>query len=131
MVVEHLRQQIGRVLGLDASLGIDEGQGLFDLGMDSLMAVELKNRLEASLGRTLPATLAFDYPTLRGLADFLVNQLFPGVPASASEPEADAPSARLLNEIRGLSDDQLEALIDTELDSLIGGQGIDSEDGLR
>ena len=131
VLVEHLREQIARVLGLDASLGIEEGQGLFDLGMDSLMAVELKNRLELSFG-PLPATLAFDYPTLKDLADFLVGHLFPDTPPpSRPEPEADTRAAGLLDKIQGLSDEQLGALIDAELDALIGREGIDREGGPR
>ena len=42
-----------------------------DLGLDSLMAVQLRNRLGASLGRTLPVSLAFNYPTLGELTAFL------------------------------------------------------------
>jgi len=121
LVGAHLREQVGRVLGLDASVALDEEQGLFDLGMDSLMAVELKNRLEASVGHALPATIAFDYPTLGTLAGFLAGEIVPGGDASAA-PEAGAPAettGQLVEEIRALSDDELAALIDAELKSLI------------
>ncbi|WP_155763138.1 type I polyketide synthase, partial [Mycobacterium colombiense] len=48
-----------------------------DLGTDSLMAVELRNRLHSQFGGafTINATAVFDYPTIGGLAEYLANQL--------------------------------------------------------
>ncbi|HTM85039.1 MAG TPA: beta-ketoacyl reductase, partial [Mycobacterium sp.] len=60
-----------------------------DLGTDSLMAVELRNRLHSQFGGafTINATAVFDYPTIGGLAEYLAGQL----PASDS-PSADTES---------------------------------------
>ena len=45
------------------------------LGLDSLMALELRNRLEASLGITLPAALVWAYPTISALAEALCERM--------------------------------------------------------
>ena len=50
---------------------VDAERGLFDMGLDSLMALDLRSRLEAGVGRSLPSTLAFNYPTAVALAAFL------------------------------------------------------------
>ncbi|MDT5363055.1 MAG: hypothetical protein QOC69_4817, partial [Mycobacterium sp.] len=62
-----------------------------DLGTDSLMAIELRNRLHSQFGGafTINATAVFDYPTIGGLADYLVGQLSD----SESPPEAAQPVA--------------------------------------
>ncbi|MEZ4867754.1 MAG: type I polyketide synthase [Caldilineaceae bacterium] len=67
-LIAHVQEQVGFVLGLAAP---DLEQGFNEMGMDSLMALELKKRLEASLKLALPATLAFEYPTIQILASHL------------------------------------------------------------
>ncbi len=74
LVLEFLRDAVAEVTRIDAS-EIREEAGFFDLGMDSLMAVELRRRLEQSVGRELPATLAMDYPRLTDVADYLLGDV--------------------------------------------------------
>ncbi|NEO74659.1 acyl carrier protein, partial [Moorena sp. SIO3H5] len=50
--------------------------GFFDMGMDSLMAVDLKRRLELSLQQSLSTSLAFNYPTIEKLAQYLLTKIF-------------------------------------------------------
>jgi hypothetical protein len=66
-------------------------QGFFDLGMDSLMAVELKNRLEAELGVTLPLIRLIQGPSVSELATWLAEQLGGDEKGAASAPSASAP----------------------------------------
>ncbi len=120
LMMSHLQEQAGRVLGLDAGRSIDPHQPLQELGMDSLMAVELRNALGASLARSLPATLLFDYPTL----DDLAGHLLPDVAPTPAEPKADeshaVANAAAMADVASLSEDEAEALLLAELAELKG-----------
>lgn len=76
VLITHLRAELAKVLGFSSPEQIGSRRKLFDLGIDSLMAVELKNRLESSLKCTLPNTILFDYPTLDALVDYLLEDVF-------------------------------------------------------
>jgi acyl carrier protein len=109
----------GGVLKFAPSQLPDLHQGFFDMGMDSLMAVELKNRLEIILGRSFPATLVFEHPTIDSLARHLIGQvLFPGSTVAARAARKAEYAVPDLSEIKKLPEGELEALINRELDSL-------------
>jgi myxalamid-type polyketide synthase MxaE and MxaD len=84
-VLAHVREQTVRVLQLPPNRALDPDRGLKELGLDSLMAVELRNRLQASTGRALPTTLAFDHPTVTALARYLAQEVLELEPV---EPDA-------------------------------------------
>jgi myxalamid-type polyketide synthase MxaB len=69
----HVRLVVKKILGLSTSQVLNDSQGFFESGMDSLMAVELKNQLQADIGHgyPLPPTLVFDNPTIRDLVKYL------------------------------------------------------------
>jgi acyl carrier protein len=71
---EHLRNAVSQTMRLEPAQ-IREEASFFDLGMDSLMAVELRKRLEKDLGRPLPATLAIDHPRLTDAAQYLLTEV--------------------------------------------------------
>jgi len=89
LLMRHLREQLGSVLRLDPSR-IDPRTPLSSLGMDSLMSLELRNRLEASLALRLSATLLFTYPTTVSLSEYLLDRL-DVPPPPAREPPPAAP----------------------------------------
>ncbi|MEU4541674.1 type I polyketide synthase, partial [Streptosporangium sp. NPDC023825] len=75
-VLEDLvRDQLAVVLGFADASALDDGISFQELGFDSLMAVEFRNRLSQVTGMRLPATLIFDYPTQAVLVPFLSGEL--------------------------------------------------------
>ncbi|MFF2332011.1 KR domain-containing protein, partial [Streptomyces sp. NPDC058103] len=70
-----VRSQMATVRGLDGSASVDLARPFRELGFDSLMAIEFRNRLASVAEQRLPATLVFDYPTPDAVVDFLRRQL--------------------------------------------------------
>jgi hypothetical protein len=78
---------------------LDARKGFFEFGMDSLTSLQLRRRLEQALGRPLPSTLAFNYPTIEALASYLSWTPVPdAVPAPAPVPPPDPPAAPVFDE---------------------------------
>ncbi|ELS04099.1 polyketide synthase family protein [Xenococcus sp. PCC 7305] len=75
---EHIREQIAKVLGFPDPEEIDTQENFADLGMDSLMAVEFKNNLQASFGDAISLTATFDYPNIELLTEYIEGELFEG-----------------------------------------------------
>jgi len=117
----RIREEVARVIGSAAPDRIGSRQRLFDLGVDSLMAVELKNRLEALSGRPLRATLVFDHPTVEALADHLGAVLGFGDGGGISPVTGVADTGT--GDLDGLSEDDLNRLLDErmeDIDRLLG-----------
>ncbi|MET8244301.1 SDR family NAD(P)-dependent oxidoreductase, partial [Streptomyces sp. NPDC005202] len=72
-VLALVREEASRALGLRSAESVRPDQPLRELGMDSVTAVELRNRIGARLGARLPATLLFDHPTPARLAEYLLT----------------------------------------------------------
>jgi acyl transferase domain-containing protein/short-subunit dehydrogenase/acyl carrier protein len=70
-----VRAAARKELGLSSGRPMPADLPLQELGLDSLMALELRNILAQAMGRPLSATLLFDYPTIRGLAGYLLSLL--------------------------------------------------------
>ena len=114
IVAAYLRERAATVLGLDNAGAIDRQIPLGELGMDSLLAVELRNTLSRALQAPLPATLLFDHPTLDRLTAFISDHVLElpsesSAPAPATLPPADG--AQLLAGIAELSDEDVDRLL--------------------
>ena len=125
LLIAHIQTEVGLVLGLEASERPEPQQGFFEMGMDSLMAVELANRLEATLGESLSSTLAFDYPNVEKVAQHLAQDVLSLEMAQSAEPQAQVKikdaSAGLVSNIKELSEDELSGLINQRLEALLKG----------
>jgi acyl carrier protein len=96
MVGETVDRRIGEVLGLGPADEVEPDRSLRDLGFDSLLAVELRNRLALDTGLRLPATLVFDHPTPRQLGRHLAERMSGVAPASDPMTELDRLEGTLL-----------------------------------
>ncbi|MCR6490825.1 type I polyketide synthase [Amycolatopsis sp. OK19-0408] len=81
LVVDLVRGHVADVLGLADAAEIGPAARFLELGVDSLTGVELRNRINASLGLSLPATLVFEQPTVLDVAQAAVAGFAPAAPA--------------------------------------------------
>jgi acyl carrier protein len=119
-----VQQQLAKVMGVSDPDQIDPGEPLFNMGLDSLMALELMVLLEKNLGITLTESLVFEHPTIEELVRYFLGVLFPAQasasPAAAAapvaaaspspppaDPSADAAWSEQLQQVAALSDDEL------------------------
>ncbi|MBA6433411.1 SDR family NAD(P)-dependent oxidoreductase [Streptomyces sp. GMR22] len=89
-LTELVRTHAATVLGHDSPDLVEDDHAFLELGITSLTAVEIRNRLNLATGLNLPATLLFDHTTPAALAAHLRAQLVPGAPDSAPQAEAAA-----------------------------------------
>jgi len=114
LVVEQIRRDAGRVLGLKNLELLPNNKPLNDLGLDSVMAVELRNAIRAAVGRNLPATLLFDYPTVDALTNYICRSVLELEETPAPAPHATQQVSAgddLLQQIEGLDDEEIDRLL--------------------
>jgi acyl transferase domain-containing protein/acyl carrier protein len=120
-ILEVLQQQVAGVVGRELGQALDPHTGFFELGMDSLMALEFRTRLQTHFDVLLPSTISFDCPTIATLTDYLLAQLSPPMPTPTeltSEPADAAGTGQLL---QSLSETELLELIDQEYATWVTG----------
>jgi len=108
------------VVGFSMDRQIDPRTPLVELGLDSLMAVDLRNQLGRALGHRFPATLLFDYPAIGSLVEMIGAEVFGLVlsdqpKANIQKSSAYGENDDLLDVIEGLDDESLDRLLAARL----------------
>lgn len=117
LLTNYVRSQVAKILNLKTPELIGLRERFFDLGIDSLMAIELKNIFESSLGCSVRSTVLFDYPTLETLVNYLIEDVLSidfeltSTPLRNSEEELSASLSEM-------AQDELALLLSEKLSSL-------------
>ena len=125
ILIDRIQTQVVQILKLNpAEFKLE--RGFADLGMDSLMAIELRNRLEKSLNISLPLALVFEYPTVKQLANYIATNIFNWQQnLSQNLPITEDRSSEFLATIEQLNEAEVQAAIAqemAELERLIKGE---------
>ncbi|AKT41320.1 hybrid non-ribosomal peptide synthetase/type I polyketide synthase [Chondromyces crocatus] len=139
-LLTHLQRRIADLLHLDGGTLPEANQGLFGMGLDSMMTLELRSRLELEASQPMPATLLFTYPTIDALTRYLLGELYsaplvatsiPSPPPASPPPNtpvvatlfstaSSSPDDAQESALHDLSESELAQLLDDELASILG-----------
>ena len=129
VLIELVGEMVLDIFGLDRQRSIPPDQNLTTLGMDSLLAIQLSNRLKTSFASAVPSTLTFQYPTIEGIADYLLNTLStptgethpPGADVPVDAGDAASESGRPLDSRKAQTIlANLDQLSDRDVEALLG-----------
>ncbi len=115
-MIGHICELTAGLLGLDAE-DIEPDRPLQELGLDSVTAVEMVERVGKAIGHDIPGTLLFDYPTIEGMSRHILDDLLAtevAAPSSGSAPAASLTPAQVAE----MSDADVEQALLDELDDL-------------
>jgi malonyl CoA-acyl carrier protein transacylase len=114
---KEVLQQVTSILGLRPSQTLAIKQGLFEVGLDSLMAIELRSRLQSLVGKPLSATLVFDYPSVEKMVEYLATEVLSLTFDTVDTSSVDKQDTIMSDNLETLSDSELEALLMKEMAS--------------
>lgn len=117
-IEEYLVQQAARVLRMDPS-SLDLQQPLINFGLDSIMTVELRDRIDAEWQVRVPLVEFFREPTIARLSSIMLEQLRTLTPVQQSSP---TDPIELLNRLDQMSETEMDKLLDVMLSEQDGAQ---------
>lgn len=104
---------VGQVFGFADGLALDARKGFFDMGMSSVMSLDLRSRLGRALGLDLPSTFGFEYTSIEQVTDYLIGRLS-GAPEPVAAPASATPASQH-QDLNGLSRAELIGALEDEL----------------
>jgi acyl carrier protein len=115
LMMTEVVQVVLSVMRLEADDRVDHTKGFFEMGMDSLMAVELAQCLEDRLGRGISTDSVFNHPTVEALSEYILLEILKleftsKITSKSLQPDLDT-EAILLAKIEKLSESEAEALL--------------------
>ena|GEM_PF-3887251 len=105
----EISRQLCAVLGFDEDEPIDFERGLFELGVDSMTALELTSKIEALAGEELSTTFVFELGSVGGIAEFLYSKIFKEEEERQETPQTDET-------LDDKSEDEILEMLMNELD---------------
>src|SRR3954469_22281917 len=106
----QIRDQLARVLGMSPAK-LDVEQSLLNLGLDSLMAVEIGNQIQAMVGVEVPTMKFMEGLSIAGLAAYVIEQLSGETAPPAVAPSTPQDADEVLEQVEQLSDDEVSAML--------------------
>ena len=115
-LVEFVRGHVTAVLRLSPEKAPRRNQRLMDIGVDSLMAVELAGRLTAGLGRERPlrSTLIFEHPTIQAIAEYIERSVL-DFPDAVSNDKVKPETTRSVTDLSEISDEKVQQMLLSKL----------------
>jgi len=109
ILIEHLQTDVAKIIGLSKSKLPDPELGFFKMGMDSLMAVELRNLLSSTFSSSISTATLFEKSNIKDLAEYLIKEIFP-------DQEIDVQDSQNITTFKKI-ETQFEGEIDSEIAS--------------
>ena len=112
MLIEHLQTDVAKIIGLSKSKLPDPELGFFKMGMDSLMAVELRNLLSSTFSSSISTATLFETSNIKDLAEYLIKEIFP-----EEQDQEDVQDSQTINTPKNI-----ETQFEGEIDSAIASE---------